>query len=188
MAVTRRQTLCLDFDGVLHSYTSPWAGADKVADGPVPGAVKFLVEASKVFDVCVLSSRSHEPGGISAMMFAIMGWACDESLSTLKEGDTLRFVEDGCTPINFPLHKPPAHLTIDDRALTFTGRWPSLDELLAFKPWNKREPGGLDAERAIQFALSIDDHYDSREFLQAWRDGDTSEWPEFGEGAYRERR
>jgi hypothetical protein len=32
---------------------------------------------------------------------------------------------------------------------------------------------------AIQFALSIDDHYDMREFLNGWNEGDTSEWPEF---------
>jgi hypothetical protein len=38
-----------------------------------------------------------------------------------------------------------------------------------------------EARRAIKFALSVDDHYDRLEFLEAWFDGDTSEWPEFGE-------
>lgn len=37
--------------------------------------------------------------------------------------------------IGFPKHKPPAMVTLDDRALTFTGDWPSLDDLAAFKPW-----------------------------------------------------
>lgn len=27
------------------------------------------------------------------------------------------------------------------------------------------------AEQAIRFALTIDDHFDMREFLQAWNDG-----------------
>ena len=40
--------------------------------------------------------------------------------------------------IRFPLEKPPAMVTIDDRAITFTGEWPDLDDLKAFKPWNKR--------------------------------------------------
>lgn len=190
--MTFKRTLCLDFDGVLHSYTSKWAGATVVSDPPVEGARKFLLSALEKFDVCVLSSRSHEEGGRQAMAIWVAdnlgGYVVSNGLG-VDDVQVDFHVRDGVIyTVTFPLHKPPAHLTIDDRALTFTGQWPSVDELLAFKPWNKREPGGLDAERAIQFALSIDDHYDSREFLQAWRDGDTSEWPEFGEGADRERR
>ncbi|MHB1328002.1 MAG: hypothetical protein ACYC2K_07355 [Gemmatimonadales bacterium] len=41
--------------------------------------------------------------------------------------------------ILWPLHKPPAMVTIDDRALTFTGEWPDLADLKAFQPWNKRK-------------------------------------------------
>jgi hypothetical protein len=39
--------------------------------------------------------------------------------------------------LSFPLEKPPAFLTIDDRALLFTGTWPDVGKLKAFKPWNK---------------------------------------------------
>lgn len=59
--------LCLDFDGVLHSYTSGWQGADVIPDPPVPGAIEFLAEASKHFRIAIFSSRSHQEGGISAM-------------------------------------------------------------------------------------------------------------------------
>lgn len=37
--------------------------------------------------------------------------------------------------IAFPRGKPPAHLTIDDRAITFRGIWPHPDSIRDFKPW-----------------------------------------------------
>lgn len=38
----------------------------------------------------------------------------------------------------FPSHKPAAVVSIDDRALTFTGEWPAMEVLTAFQPWNKK--------------------------------------------------
>ena len=43
---------------------------------------------------------------------------------------------DWANAIQFPLHKPSAKVTIDDRAITFTGVWPSMQTLKEFKPWN----------------------------------------------------
>ena len=40
--------------------------------------------------------------------------------------------------VQWPLFKPSAMVTIDDRALIFTGQWPELAMLSSFKPWNKR--------------------------------------------------
>lgn len=40
--------------------------------------------------------------------------------------------------LQWPQEKPAAFITIDDRALTFTGMWPSIKTLQAFKPWNKK--------------------------------------------------
>lgn len=59
--------LCIDFDGVLHSYTSGWQGASQIPDPPVPGAVEFLLEARQKFTVAIFSSRSHQWGGKRAM-------------------------------------------------------------------------------------------------------------------------
>ncbi|QRE77356.1 hypothetical protein [Methylobacterium aquaticum] len=33
--------------------------------------------------------------------------------------------------------------------------------------------------QAIEFALKIDDHYDMRDFLGSWNEGDLTDWPEF---------
>jgi hypothetical protein len=116
--------LCLDFDGVLHSYSSGWKGADVIPDPPVPGALAFLREAVKHFRVAIFSSRSNQPGGLLAMQ----QWLGDHT----EDGITLAELE-------WPLEKPPAFVTLDDRVICFTGEWPSMEALLAFKPWNKRD-------------------------------------------------
>jgi hypothetical protein len=40
--------LCVDFDGVIHSYSSGWQGADIVNDPPTPGALAWLAKASDI--------------------------------------------------------------------------------------------------------------------------------------------
>lgn len=115
--------LCLDFDGVIHSYSSGWKGAEVIPDPPVPGAIEFLRAALDHFDVHIYSSRSGQPGGINAMQ----DWL-------LTHSDDHRLVG----AIGWPDCKPAAFLSIDDRALTFDGTWPAIDKLKEFKPWNKR--------------------------------------------------
>src|SRR5271163_3111820 len=65
--MTGKQILCLDFDGVIHSYTSGWKGADVISDPPVPGAIAFMLSALIYFKVVIFSSRSHQRGGTDAM-------------------------------------------------------------------------------------------------------------------------
>jgi hypothetical protein len=126
----RKRILCLDFDGVIHAYTSGWQGAANIPDPPVPGAIEFLRAAVEHFSVAVFSSRSHQPGGIAAMQAWLAEWAARE----LPPGADLAFLEQ----LVWPLEKPLAFVTLDDRALTFTGEWPSLEALQAFRPWYQR--------------------------------------------------
>ena len=127
--------LCIDFDGVIHSYTSGWKGEAVVYDPPVKGALMWLSAASEWFDIQIYSSRSKSRDGIAAMGAWLQLWANKEGLSNKD-----RFVLDSIT---FAIEKPAAFLTIDDRAICFDGAWNTLDpqELLKFKPWNKRELG-----------------------------------------------
>lgn len=132
--------LCLDFDGVLHSHVSGWKGPRCIPDPPVPGAMRWLrsllSEPECVcsmapryldFDVQIYSSRSRYLGG---------RWA-------MKRWLRRQFDEIGEPPqcvelIKFPLFKPPAMLTIDDRAFQFGGKFPTVEEMKAFRPWNKQ--------------------------------------------------
>ncbi len=126
--------LCVDFDGVLHSYSSGWQGADEVKDAPVKGAIRWLVNMIDSDDgvgyaIAIYSSRSSQEGGIMAMKAWLTHWFHDEFPDTDPEY-FLRL-------LTFPTKKPPAYLTIDDRAICFRGTFPSVQELDYFKPWNK---------------------------------------------------
>jgi hypothetical protein len=133
--------LCVDFDGVIHSYTSGWHGATVVPDPPVKGALAWLWKATEWFNVQVYSSRSKDPEARVAML----AWMIKHSLAEFGEGHPMSMLDMGrdqdCEyPITFAYEKPAAFLTIDDRAVCFEGDWGELDpcELLNFKPWNKR--------------------------------------------------
>ena len=109
-----RPTLALDFDGVLCDYRSGWQGPDKLGE-PVPGAVAFVRQALAVFDVVIFSARARHDDALPAMR----AW----------------LARNGFPPLPITATKPPAFLTIDDRAMLFTGTWPDAAELLAFKTW-----------------------------------------------------
>jgi hypothetical protein len=119
--------LCLDFDGVIHSYSSGWKGADIIPDPPVPGVAEFIRAAVKHFRVAIFSSRSNQPGGIQAMKNYLL-------LRVAGQGETAKY-PGWFEQIEWPLEKPAAFVTIDDRAITFTGTWPDVEVLRNFKPW-----------------------------------------------------
>ena len=118
--------LVLDFDGVCHSYTSGWKGPRVIPDPPVPGMWGFLEKAFHHFDIHIFSSRSSQEGGIAAMKF----WFLENAESMFHQDMIKKWIK-------FPTEKPSAFLTIDDRAMCFTGKWPQVEELLDFRPWNK---------------------------------------------------
>lgn len=136
--------LCLDFDGVLHSYGSGWMGADIIPDPAVAGAAQFISDAQQHFTVAVHSSRSSQPGGIDAMK----RWLHKVIIDAGLDGSIFDAIE-------WPTAKPPALITIDDRAIMFDGTWPRIDDLRQFQPWNKRLIGATGSHPLGQ--LSADD-------------------------------
>jgi len=121
MSTKQKPLLCLDFDGVIHSYSSPWVDAVTISDPPVPGAIEFLQEAVNHFRVAIYSTRSNTTNGRAAMKEWLVGYSSRELVDSLE----------------WPTEKPPALVTIDDRALTFTGVFPDIEMLMKFKPWNR---------------------------------------------------
>jgi hypothetical protein len=130
--------ICVDFDGVINSYVSGWKGVDVIPDPPVPGAIEWLEAHLPVPDslcamapeytgpiVQIYSSRSKSWWGRRAMK----KWL-------LKHGLHPGYINEGI--LKFPSKKPAAFLTLDDRAICFDGTFPTTDQMMAFKPWNKK--------------------------------------------------
>jgi len=67
MSEPKKYTVAVDFDGVLHSYTSPWVNAKTIPDPPVPGAISWLFRIIQHFEVAILSTRNHQRGGVATM-------------------------------------------------------------------------------------------------------------------------
>ena len=138
-----KPTLCLDFDGVIHSYSSGWKGANVIPDPPVDGAIDALMGYLDHFVVCIHTSRfnaENEGKGLSpSPMTAVAEWLerCGVPPALIvRNADSEPFgLTLGC--VNLCRTKPPALVTIDDRAVTFDGTFPSADEIRAFRPWNK---------------------------------------------------
>jgi hypothetical protein len=123
----RKPILCLDFDGVCHSYTSGWKGAAVIPDPPVEGMWEFLEAAIDPFEVHIFSSRTNQDGGRDAMFQWFLKWASTDR----QQGIAASLI--------FPKEKPPALVGLDDRVLTFAGKWPDVETLRNFKPWNARQ-------------------------------------------------
>lgn len=126
------RTLVLDWDGTIYSYASGWKGVSVMDDPPVPGALDFIREAMQHFSVCIYSARSSSPEGRLAMHdYLVENWAKHFGMTEEEAMEEL-------VPIRWPLHKPYAFVSIDDRAIQFCGVWPSMETLKTFKPWNRQ--------------------------------------------------
>lgn len=132
-----RPTLCVDFDGVIHSYEKGWQNG--VIYGTVtPGFFEWAEQASKHFELVIYSSRSKTEAGVMAMG----QWLVEQRKAWRAAGGKTE--SDDPLAFDFATQKPAAWLTIDDRAICFRGSWddPALrpEAMRAFKPWMQKAP------------------------------------------------
>lgn len=121
-----RQTIAVDFDGVIHSYASGWQGADVIPDPPVDGAIAWLNELAVVADVVILTTRAETDEGRRAVMEWLMFHGVDVELEH---------------PLAVTNVKVPATVYLDDRAIRFRGVFPPIGRLLySSHPWYKETP------------------------------------------------
>lgn len=116
MARGRKQTVAVDFDGVIHAYSKGWHDGT-IYDPPVDGALEALERLHHRYKVVILTTRVNPdmPGG-HAQEKRIIDWLEENGF---REGEHFDEVTHA---------KPPAVVYIDDRALHFTSWDQALDE------------------------------------------------------------
>lgn len=129
--------ICVDFDGVIHSYTSGWQGVSVISDPPVPGAIKWLEDHLPVPDCICAMAPAHEGPIVQIYSSRSKSWCGRRAMKKwlIKHGMHAGYINEKI--LKFPTKKPAAFLTIDDRAICFDGNFPTTDQMINFKPWNK---------------------------------------------------
>ena len=113
------KTIAVDFDGVLHSYITPWVAPHIIPDPPVEGAVEWWNRIAYEYDAYVLTTRAQTMGGIAA----IRRWM-------KKYGF---YVSPNLT---ITATKFAASIYVDDRGYRFTGdNFPSVEYIQNASRW-----------------------------------------------------
>jgi hypothetical protein len=60
--------VAVDFDGVLHSYSSGWSAHDHIPDAPVDGAIEWLNLTAAHHPVVVFTTRASTEAGRAAVI------------------------------------------------------------------------------------------------------------------------
>lgn len=114
----------IDFDGVIHSYTSGFMGHDKILDPPVNGAIEFLYKAIvSGMKIAIHTTRGTTLEGTKAIKDWLAYYGLDQKII------------DNLVITNKKIH---AKIYIDDRGYCFRGFFPSLAYIKEFKSWNKK--------------------------------------------------
>lgn len=130
--------ICVDFDGVIHSYKSGWKGVSVIPDDPVPGAIAWLMHHLPMPDaVCAMAPEYCGPE-VQIYSSRSKSWFGRRAMKKwlIKHGMHPAYFYDNI--LKFPSKKPAAFLTIDDRAICFDGTFPDAKTMMSFKPWNKK--------------------------------------------------
>jgi hypothetical protein len=115
-------TVALDFDGVLSEYTG-WKGHSAPLDPPVEGAIQAI--------------RDYQDAGLSVVIYTSRA---DSPVSAMRLDQWLRthgLEHKRVDAVEITNKKPPAIVYLDDRAICFTGKFPSPKEIIAFKTWQQ---------------------------------------------------
>lgn len=120
-----RQTIVVDFDGVIHLYSKGWKDGS-IYDGPVDGAFEGIGELLTKHDKAVVVMSTRDPqqtcDWLNQMLveqYPEQEWFC----SVLPDNAKFWNGDEDNREVMVTNRKIPAILYIDDRALRFDGNW-----------------------------------------------------------------
>lgn len=139
--MTDKPTIAVDFDGVIYHRTKRDHGARTFDGDPVPGAMNFLRHLTSAFTVVIYSARYGGYDGQAAIRES-QRWMIkhfhQENDRLINRNKSPFDVIELMDKITFSATKPVARVLLDDRCVCFTGIFPSIKELLEFKPWSEK--------------------------------------------------
>lgn len=96
-----KQTLAIDFDGVIHKYSKGWQGG-VIYDDPIDGAIESIFQLMERYEVVIFTSRDD--------LNAVSMWLESK----------FNFESRGRQAPKITNQKPIAVAYIDDRGIRFT--------------------------------------------------------------------
>jgi 5'(3')-deoxyribonucleotidase len=110
-----KQTIAIDFDGVLHKYSKGWHDGT-IYDVPVEGSLEAVKELSKKYDIVVFTARlaNLDRDEFQKQNYQLACWLVKHGIS--------KYIS------HLTGSKPKAMIYIDDRALHFTNWKSALKE------------------------------------------------------------
>lgn len=124
------RAVAVGFDGVIHSYTTPWINPHTIPGPPVKGSLEWLFHTSAHYDIVIHSRRARTCRG----RCAIRRWLAEH-----MPAHHWAVVQHG---LRITHRKPRAHLYIDDKAWRFDGpgTLPTRGQIEGFRHWSRRPP------------------------------------------------
>lgn len=123
----KKQTICVDFDGVLHDYSQGFQGEDVFGD-MLPNADIGMQVLKKMGNTLIIYTTRPASD-------ALKEWLKSNNIpyDYINENPDQPKGSEGCKLI--------ADIYIDDRGIQFYGRWDEwfLRQIGEFEPWQKNE-------------------------------------------------